>query len=167
MDNITDVHLGKNELIDAASKILFMLAEKYPKATDKTYNELVVSYTKNLLNIIDKQYPIKKIYDGRINVVINYIHKNIDKIITLEELAKLYCLEKNYFIRLFKENMSVSPYKYIKNYRLKLAASYLKRDCTVSEAAELVEYSDVSSFSHAFEKEYGKYPSEYKKISRL
>lgn len=94
-------------------------------------------------------------FDDRFNGVIKYIHQNINKNITVDELAKLYCVEKNYFIRVFKAKMSVPPYRYIKEYRLKLALTYLERGISVSEIAELVGYFDTAAFSHAFKKKYG------------
>ena len=117
----------------------------------------------SLLPIIDKEINIGTIQDERINSIIKYIHKNIDRNITIEELSKICCVEENYFIRLFRKNMSVPPHKYIKSYRLKLAASYLERKYSAGEVAEKVGYSDISAFSHAFKKEYGIYPSEYTK----
>ena len=59
--------------------------------------------------------------------------------------------------------MFVPPYQYIKKYRLKLATTYLEKNYSVSETADMVGYSDTASFSHALKKEYGIYPSEYGK----
>ena len=163
IDNFINIGLEKNETINAASKILFTLGEKYPRWFDKNYEKLIISYTQNLLTLIDKVHPIGTVFDDRINRIVKFIHENIDKQITIEQLAGLCCVEKNYFIRIFKANMFVPPYQYIKNYRLKLATTYLEKNYSVSETADMVGYSDTASFSHAFKKEYGIYPSEYGK----
>lgn len=163
IDNFIDIDLTEDETINAASKILFILGEKFPLWVDKNYEKLIISYTQNLLTLIDKLHPIETVFDDRINKIVKYIHENIDKQITIEQLAGLCCVEKNYFIRIFKSNMFVPPYKYIKNYRLKLAATYLEKNYSVSETAEMVGYSETASFSHAFKKEYGIYPREYGK----
>ena len=96
-----------------------------------------------------------------INNAIKHIHKNIEREITLEELASISCTERNYFIKLFKKNMFVTPYQYIKNYRMTKAVSLLERGYPVSDVGIRIGYSDVSAFSHAFKKEYDIYPSEF------
>ena len=163
LDNYIEIDLSEHKLINSAAKILQEIGEEYPvkKRVSKRYRELVKSYTKNLLFLIDEEVGIKVIEDERINNAIKHIHKNIEREITIEELASISCTERNYFIKLFKKNMFVTPYQYIKNYRMTKAVSLLERGYPVSDVGIRIGYSDVSAFSHAFKKEYGIYPSEF------
>lgn len=128
IDNFIDIDLNRDETINAASKILFDLGEKYPRWVDKNYEKLIISYTQNLLTLIDKTYPIEKIFDDRISKTVKFIHENIDKQITVEQLAALCCVEKNYsvsetaelvgysdgasFSHTFKKEYGISPGEY-------------------------------------------------------
>lgn len=163
MDSFIEIDMNKNKIIGAAAKIMLLLGEKYPFSKSEEYKELIKSYMKNLLVLIDKEVGLGRIEDERINNVIKYIHKNISSEITLDKLAEISCTEKNYFIKLFKKNMLITPHRYIKNYRLTIAASYLGRKESVKEIAEKIGYSDTAAFSKAFKNAYGIYPSEYVK----
>lgn len=161
ISDFIDISLEENETFCYASKILLHLGEKYPIWSGRQHEKLIVSYMQNLLLLMREEYRIETIADDRINNVVKYIHKNIRRKITIEELSGICCVEKNYFIRLFKNNMYVSPGRYIKNCRLALAAAHLEANRSVSETAEFIGYSDTVSFSHAFKNEYGIYPGEY------
>ena len=160
LEKFMKIDIEENKIIGLAAKVLLELGEKYGVGV-KEYREIIKSYLKNFLVLVNKETRIEIIEDERINDAIKYIHKNINKEITLEELASMECIETNYFIKIFKKNMYITPYQYIKNYRMTRAASYLERNCPVGEVASKVGYSDVAAFSHAFKKEYGIYPSEY------
>ncbi len=162
MDTLIQIDPNANPLIGEAAKILCRLAEAhqtYPSLERNAYSDLVESYLNNLLYLINCDYPISRIEDPRINRVLDYIHKNYDKDISLETLLELTNLEKNYFIRLFKSSMNITPYQYIKKYRFNIALTMLKHKSTLIEAAQKIGYADEVAFSHAFKKNYGVAPS--------
>lgn len=151
--------------ISNATKILFDIAERfqtYPSMERNEYTELVESYLVNLLFLIDKETKIHTINDSRINIALEYIHKNYDQEITLNQLTTITNLEKNYLIRLFKQYMNSTPFQYITKYRFNIALSLIKRDYSLGEVALQVGYSDIASFSHAFKRIYGISPSVIK-----
>ena len=97
----------------------------------------------------------------RVNQALKYIHLNYASDITLDDLAtEAYCA-KNYLVRLFKKEIGVTPYQYIKNYRMGVASDYLIKGYTLKEIAKMVGYSDGYAFATAFYKTFGIYPSEY------
>lgn len=166
MDTLIQIDPALHPAIMQGAQILLHLAEAhqtYPSMERNDYTEVVESYLHNLLFLIDREFPIPKIEDPRINTVLDYIHKNYDREITLDELLKLTNLEKNYFIRLFKSCMNITPYQYIKKYRFNIALSLLKHRCSLTEAAQKIGYVDAVSFSHAFKKIYGVAPSQIAK----
>ena len=149
-----------------AARILFEIAEQhqtYPSMERNAYTKLVESYLHNLLFLIDKETRICTINDSRINIALEYIHNNYSQEITLNKLAEITNLEKNYFIRLFKQYMNSTPFQYIIKYRFNTALSLIKREYSLGEVALLVGYSDIASFSHAFKRIYGISPSEIKR----
>ncbi len=163
MNTLIEINPKNYTLIDSASKILFELAERYqtyPNMERNEYSDVIESYLENMLFLVDKKFPISLIQDTRINLALNYIHQNYNKEITLEDLLEITNLEKNYFIRLFKNSMNITPYQYIKKYRFNIALTLLKHKSSIDESAIAIGYSDASSFSHAFKKIYGFSPSQ-------
>ncbi len=163
MDTLIELNPARYPYIESAAHILFQLAQEhqtYPSAERNEYSDLIESYLNNLLFLIDKCFPISVVSDPRINFALDYIHKNFSQPITLENLLEVSNLEENYFIRLFKKTMNVTPYQYIKKYRFNIALTMIKRRHSLSEIALAIGYSDISSFSHAFKKIYGFAPSQ-------
>ena len=103
----------------------------------------------------------------RINQALEYIHTHYAEEITLEALAnKAYCT-KNHLVRLFKKEIGITPYQYIKNYRMGIATDLLSRGYTVKETARKVGYGDGYTFSSAFYKTFKVYPTTFvKKIKK-
>lgn len=166
MDTLIEIDPDRYALIGQAAQILFGLAQTYqtyPSMERNEYSDLVESYLENMLFLIHKEFPIQMIGDPRINQALDYIHKNYAREITLEQLLEITNLEKNYFIRLFKNSMNITPYQYIKKYRFNIALSLLKHKCSLNEAAQAIGYADAVSFSHAFKKIYGISPSQIAK----
>ena len=150
-------------LIEKAVGILFELVQTYPTYLcdgNSDFVPLVESYLGNALRLISRQFPIHTITDARINQALEYIHKNYAQEITLERLAKITNLEKNYFIRLFRQAMNMTPYQYLRKYRFNVALTLIKWGHPLTEVALQIGYSDISAFSHAFKQVYGIYPSE-------
>ena len=163
MDSCIEIDPAEHPFIDHAARILFELGatyHTYPYLDRNEYSDVVESYLNNTLFLIDKTFPIQTIGDHRINTALEYIHKHYNENITLQTLTGITNLEMNYFIRLFKQYMNATPYQYIKKYRFNIALTLIKRKYPLSEVALRVGYADISSFSHAFKKVFGFYPSE-------
>ena len=163
MDSFLEIDPVQYPLIEKAVGILFELVQTYPTYlcdSNSDYVPLVESYLGNALSLISRQFPIHTITDARINHSLEYIHKNYAQEITLERLAEITNLEKNYFIRLFRQAMNMTPYQYLRKYRFNVALTLIKRGHPLTEVALQIGYSDISAFSHAFKQVYGIYPSE-------
>ena len=101
-----------------------------------------------------------------LNSIIEYIEKNISENITIEKLAKIANYHPNYFIRIFKSNIGISPIQYINRIRLEKAKKLIMQsNMTIGEIASSVGINDVSHFSKSFKNYTGFTPSEFKKIS--
>lgn len=100
---------------------------------------------------------------------ISYVDKALDCIhseymhdLTIEKLAARLGLEHSYFSALFRKKMGISPKKYLLNYRMNMAVSFMLENATsVSLAAYSVGYTDVCNFSKMFKRHFGLSPREY------
>lgn len=127
------------------------------------YIHLLESAIEIAMRCVSMEYPVTLAGSVRINNALEFIHLNYMQEITLEMLAeKAYCA-KNYFVRLFKKEIGITPYQYIKNYRMGVATDLLYRGYTIKEVAKRIGFSDAYAFSAAFRKFFGIYPSTYLK----
>ncbi len=78
-------------------------------------------------------------------------------------LAERLGLDRSYFSNLFKEQMGISPGKYLNNLRLSNAAELMTKHGTSPTTAALsCGFSDIYHFSKAFKKHFGISPRAYR-----
>lgn len=103
-------------------------------------------------------------YKERVNRVIDFIGKNLDKELELDELCRIACFSKYHFHRLFTAHAGVSLKSYIKWLRLKRAAHQLtvqKEDAIINIALD-AGFESHEAFSRAFKQVCGQSPSGFR-----
>ena len=99
----------------------------------------------------------------RIKLVCKYIDTNLNKTISLEELAKQVYMSPFHFHRLFRTHTGESVFAYIQRQRLNRAADKLVHtDIPISRIALDSAYSTPSSFTKAFKKRFDTSPSRFR-----
>lgn len=97
-----------------------------------------------------------------VNQAINYIYKNLDRGLTVEEIADVCCFSKYYFNRLFKLIVGESIYSFIKRMRLERAAFHMKTSKrSITDIAIEAGYSP-SNFASAFKLYFSVSASEFR-----
>ena len=94
---------------------------------------------------------------------LDYLRKNIDKPLTLQQMADHAQLSKSHFARLFKEQTDYSPVDYF--IRLKLQRACMQLALTrqpIRQISLAVGYTDPYYFSRLFKKIIGKSPSQFR-----
>lgn len=100
----------------------------------------------------------------RIRRVVDYINENIEKKITVDDLANMTEWRKDHFIRLFSKYMNITPYQYIISRRIEKSKSYLEETTiSINEIAYEVGFENNSCFYQAFKKAEGDTPDNYRK----
>lgn len=95
---------------------------------------------------------------------IEYIEKNLDKDISIEECSKLACCSSFYFQRIFSYIAGISLSEYIRRRRMTQAGFLLKRtDIKIIDIALKYGYSSPSSFTRAFKDVHNITPSNARK----
>lgn len=95
--------------------------------------------------------------------VIQYMHAHLTEDIPLETLSKSVHLNPTYFSTKFKEQMGLSPMKYIAHLRATEAANLLRKtDMSVSAIGKKFGFSTIYHFRAFFEKQIGIRPEEYR-----
>lgn len=105
-----------------------------------------------------------EIYHRRINNVINYINDNLDKSLSLNELADISHFSSYYFHRIFVAVVGESMNSYTNRTRIEKSARLLKfSNQPISDIAYECGYSSPSTFSRAFRQHFEIAPSTFRK----
>ncbi len=123
--------------------------------------QLMVLINRLFLNS-DKNNNMEDIkYDKSIENILNYINDNIDKDLSIDNIATTFFTSKYYLMRKFKTQTGSSIHSYIIKKRLILARSLISKGYSMSEASTKCGFNDYSSFVRAFKKVYGVSPRNY------
>jgi AraC family transcriptional regulator len=101
---------------------------------------------------------------SRLSGVVEYIHENISRPLTLEELAAIPGLNPVYFSAMFTKLMGVTPIRYINSRKIEKAQiEMLSSRKTLEQIADELGFNDVFYFSRLFKKITGTAPGKYRK----
>ncbi|MCZ6772000.1 MAG: AraC family transcriptional regulator [Proteobacteria bacterium] len=93
----------------------------------------------------------------------DYIQCNMEKKITLGDLAAEACLSPYHFARAFKTLMGVPPHRYVVEKKLEYGRKLLSDgSLPICEIAQRLGFSSQSHFSRLFKNHFGATPGEYR-----
>lgn len=99
-----------------------------------------------------------------VNQVANYIVENYDTVGSLDELAKLYYLDKSYLSRQFKKVTGFNVTEFINIQRIMQAQRLLEdTQLSVSEIAERCGYDNLTYFNRVFKRYVETSPLKFRK----
>jgi len=110
------------------------------------------TYTKKFSDIFDNKKIIKD--------TLSFIGDSIEQNITLDILAKNCSLSKYHFLRVFKKELGLTPHSFIINERINRANILMQQGISISEAGQMVGFSDQSHFTRTFKKYFGYTPKK-------
>ena len=98
--------------------------------------------------------------DSQIEELLRYINHNLTEDLSIETLARKYYLSKYHMMRKFKEETGYTIHNYIISKRLLLARTKISEGTPTLKAAQLSGFSDYTTFSRAYKKQFGIAPSQ-------
>ena len=106
--------------------------------------------------------------DPQIGAALARIHRSPGENWTVDRLAVLAGLSRSRFSQRFKSLLSVSPARYLLQWRLRLAASWLRNGyMPLSQIASELGYESDASFSRAFKRFLGVSPGAVRNSERI
>ncbi len=147
-------------------KLMRLISIAMYSKTDK--QKEIASLTMELLHLIAADsYSAseeRSIDSDEFSFICRYMQNHLREEITLDELAAKLHFNKSYFARKFKQNLGVSPMKYLFDIRMDYARLLLSdTSLPISEIAEMSGFCDSSYFGLHFKKQFGITPLGYRK----
>jgi AraC family transcriptional regulator len=153
---------------------LALLAEvKAGGAMSRLYAEsMATTLAVHLLRYYSASLPTIRDYtDGlpnsKLRQAIEYINDNLERDLTLAELAAVVELSPNYFVSLFKRSTGLSPHQYVINCRIERAKALLaENQLPIIEVCHRVGFQNPSHFTTVFRRLMGTTPGAYREQTR-
>ncbi|RXK12750.1 AraC family transcriptional regulator [Halarcobacter mediterraneus] len=124
--------------------------------------ELIIFFTKLFKTYLKEDYnKLSKNEENIFEKIKIYIQENYKDNISLENLSKTFNLNKFYIIRLFKNNLNISPHSYLINLKINEAKKLLKKGFPLADTALECGFVDQSHFHRNFVKIVATTPKEY------
>ena len=150
-ERLLDAFVRLFELLDNP-KDTTMLADSI---VDEIYYRLIDDERGNELRFLLQQRGEIQ----RISKAVDYIQQNLDKAISVEQLADMVHMGQTTFYENFKSVMHLSPLQYAKSVKLYEAQKLIKAGKSASEAGYSVGYNSSAQFSREYKRHFGFVPS--------
>nr|MCR5777408.1 helix-turn-helix domain-containing protein [Lachnospiraceae bacterium] len=151
--------------------IFFELTAEYTSCSHQT-NALNESLMLKLLDCIVENYQVSQDdikseeseSDLRMREMMQYIISNLDREISLNDLADQLYVSASTLSRIFKKNTGVYFADYVMQLRVRSSLSLLKHtEQSITQIALSSGFASSASYNRAFRKLYGQTPTDYRK----
>lgn len=138
------------------------------------YEEVAKRYIEIILIHLlrDEEFSIRNSLNKKnhkeIQTVKNFMKVNYHKNITLDDLVELIHINKFYLIRIFKQEVGMSPIDYLIHVRIDEAQKMLRNtNIAIADIAHLVGFQSPSHFSKTFRELSNMTPSQYRRQGNM
>jgi len=130
-------------------------------------NELYFYDTMSIKSVPTAKTQANGRYTQRIDRVIDYLRRNLDRPVKLGELAHVACFSEFHFHRVFRAVSGETLNNFTNRLRLEKAARLLRySDQSLTDIALDCGFSSSATFSRAFRSGYDTSPSQFEKAAR-
>lgn len=155
------------KIIDKEGLLIWFFKHIHKEYQKKEVNsdQLITLYLKSIFLHMIRYFNHPFIEASDIIVIVtNYIYKNFDKTITVDQLAAMAGVSPSYLNRLFVKKLNTTPMKYLNSFRLKIAKKLLiDSDFYIEEIANRVGFIDSCYFWRVFKRDTSVSPSVFRK----
>ena len=103
--------------------------------------------------------------DARVVAAMATIRRDYRKPLRVQTLAEAAHLAPESFIRLFTREVGVSPYQYLRGYRLQMSEGLLRRSqMSIEQVARASGFAERSSYCRAFQQYFRQTPAAYRRM---
>lgn len=135
---------------------------------DKIKNHLLLNSLERILLLLlsqtDVQYHSKKTSgDENYDIIIKAMTDNVDKKLTIQELAQICNLSSSNLKKVFRKHSGLGVIEYFNQLKVSEAMKLLNSDVSIAQISEQLGYSSPCYFCDCFKRHCGLTPSEYKR----
>ena len=169
------IGLVRKYCFDIVTTIYFDYISEFESKNDDSINSLAVSLQglkkedaiKVIRNFIIQMYGLEEGENREIIIEAKrYIKDNLDKSISVCNIAERLYVNPTYFSRLFKNSTGEGCNNYIVRKKIEKAKELLKTTTMkVGKIADVVGYKDTNYFSLTFKKQTGLTPKEFREVN--
>ncbi len=169
LPEVNDEDDGRFEVIDVEIRLLTLEAEHERMGKTAVINHWASIMMIECLRVYIESLPeatenwLKAMKDPFLTKALVAMHEMPSENWTFNKLAEVAGMSRSSFAQRFKEVVGIPPLTYLMDYRLRLAARYLRlQQNSISRISGLVGYASDSTFSQAFKRVYGISPKAYR-----
>ena len=169
LPEVNDEDDGRFEVIDDEIRLLTLEAEHERMGKTAVINHWASIMMIECLRVYIESLPeatenwLKAMKDPFLTKALVAMHEMPSENWTINKLAEVAGMSRSSFAQHFKEVVGIPPLTYLMDYRLRLAARYLRlQQNSISRISGLVGYASDSTFSQAFKRVYGISPKAYR-----
>ena len=169
LPEISEESEGRFEVIDVEIRLLTLEAKHERMGKTAIINHWASIMMIECLRVYIESLPeatdnwLKAMKDPFLTKALVAMHETPSKNWTIHKLAEVAGMSRSSFAQRFKDVVGIPPLTYLIDYRLRLAARYLRlQQNSISRIGELVGYASDSTFSQAFKRVYGVSPKAYR-----
>ena len=169
LPEVNDEDDGRFEVIDVEIRLLTLEAEHERMGKTAVINHWASIMMIECLRVYIESLPeatenwLKAMKDPFLTKALVAMHEKPSENWTINKLAEVAGMSRSSFAQRFKEVVGIPPLTYLMDYRLRLAARYLRlQQNSISRISALVGYASDSTFSQAFKRVYGISPKAYR-----
>lgn len=165
------VHVAETpQALDQLYRELFGLCENHSRAVHlkavSLFLDIFYQYANSSNRRGEPAVPASGAY-SHMELCLEYIKTYYASPISVSDIAGYVGLSREYFCRIFHRHFGMTPARFLREYRLKMASILLvTTDSSISEIASLSGFSDYNYFSSCFSALYGISPLRYRQSAR-
>ena len=130
------------------------------RENQKNYTALSIECYALLMELA--RQAVNKDYPQELQNALEYIQNNLDKNLTLQEIAAHSSVSAATLFRQFKHHLHTPPIRYFADRKLERAAELFRQKCfSVKEVAQILNFSSPQYLATEFRKKYGVSPKKY------
>lgn len=165
LSTLFDLNLGNHQhlqLLNTPVNLSDEYRNLFERGNESDSETAVISLLMSTLSLINNNSR-KNQNNGYVNQGKNFIDHNYHRKITMDEVAAYINLSEKYMCRLFKQEMGITPLRYLMSVRMEHAKELLRwSDMRIRDISCTVGYNSQLAFSAAFSAYVGMSPTEYR-----
>ena len=129
----------------------------------KIINNLIEIISIDILRFTNLKNDQKMMKHSKVYPVVKYINEYYNQNISMDKLSDLVYMSKSNLFRVFKKEYGITPQQYLIQARMAAALFLLNNlDLSINRIAEMLNFSEPSSFIRAFKAFQGCTPYQYR-----